>query len=135
MPIARLPFGFLSTTRQLISGAHINYLGLLMTGTISPAVALAGGGLSAATPQAMAAFIELTTVASANDSYSLPPAKSGLRVTFTNNGANSAQIMGAFGTADTVNGAAVATGVALAAAATAMFVCVKDGVWKRIVFS
>ncbi len=135
MALPKLPFGFLSTTKQLISGMHINYLGLLMTGSTTGITARAGGALNALTPQAQSAFNELTTVASANDSFMLPPAKSGLRICITNSGANSAQIFGAFGTVDTVQGQPTATGVALAAAATAMFVCTKDGVWLRFISS
>jgi hypothetical protein len=132
MAFPKLPFFRYTSGRQLIGGSHINGLGDLLTGTISPAVARAGGGQALAL-QITSAFIELTTVATAADSVALPPAKSGIRVCITNSGANSAQVFGALGFTDTVQGAAGNVGQAIAAGATAMFICTKDGVWTRFV--
>lgn len=131
MPLPNLPFGILATTKQLISGLHINNLTYLLTGTSTGNnTALAGGGYAGA-PTIGSAFYEINTVASANDSVALPLAKSGLRVCVTNSGANSANVFPQ--PADAINAGGAGAAVALAAAATAMFVCTKDGIWKRFV--
>lgn len=137
--IANLPFQIFTASKQLISGNHENNVSNLLTsyqgspGT--PVTALAGGGRPGS-PVLNGAFVHLTTVATIADSVQLPIAKVGLRVMVTNDGAASAQIFGN-GT-DTVAGAAGSVGVALAAGATALFVCSKDagsgqGVWNRFV--
>lgn len=131
MALPNLPFSTLIPSRQLISGAHINGTNNLLTSFQGGIVALAGGALSALTPILNAAFNEIGTVANANDSVVLPIAKVGLRVEVTNSGGASAQIF-ANGT-DTINGTAGATGVALANTATALYICTKNGVWKRFV--
>jgi hypothetical protein len=133
MPLPLLPFRTRYTTsKQLISGGRINEYADMLTSFQGGIVALAGGGRTGS-PTLNAAFVELATVATGADSVQLPVAKVGLAITITNSGANSAQIF-ANGT-DTINGTAGATGVALAAAATAEFICTKDGVWKRYVSS
>jgi hypothetical protein len=133
MSLPQLPFYRLPPGQRLIAGQHINGLNDILTGAITGVVALAGGGQSALTPQTNAAFTEVTTVATAADSIQLSPAKSGLRMCITNSGANSLQIFGAFGLTNTIQGVAGNVGVALAAGATAMFVCTKDNVWVRFV--
>lgn len=129
--LPRLPFAVLTASRQLISGNHINYVNSLLSGTQTGITATASG---TATNSFVlnAAFNEITTVTTGNDGVTLPVAKSGLRVCVTNSGAgNSLQIFGS-GT-DTINGTAGATGVALVQNAVAMFICTKDGVWRRFV--
>lgn len=133
MGLPNLPFNRLIPSRQLISGNHINFITDLLTSFEGSMVALSGGALSALTPVLNAAFCELTTVAIAADSVVLPKSQIGLIITVTNSGVASAQIF-ANGT-DTINGTAGNVGVALAAAATAQFVCTKLGVWKRFTSS
>lgn len=131
LTLPKLPFAIYSESKQLISGGHINRINSLLTSFLGSITATAAGTQTTSLVLS-AAFNELTTVASANDSVTLPPAKCGLRVAVTNSGgANSAQIF-ASGT-DTINGTAGATGVALANAATALFICTKDGIWRRFV--
>jgi hypothetical protein len=128
--LPNLPFGTLISSKQLVSGNHINGFNQLLTGTATGIVALAGGGFAGA-PALNSAFNELTTVATIGDSVALPPAKSGLRVTIINSGAQQANVFPQ--PADVINAGGAGVQVTLAAAATAMFVAVKDGVWKRFV--
>lgn len=130
MALPNLPFAIYTASKQLISGNHINNVNNLLTSFTGNLTALAGGALAGATPL-NSAFCELTVVANANDSAILPPAKVGLRICVMNSGAASAQIF-ANGT-DTINGTAGATGVALANGATALYVCTKNGVWRRFI--
>lgn len=131
MGLPNLPFARYLPSRQLIAGDHINKISDLTTSFEGSITALAGGALSALTPILNAAFCELTTVASVADSVVLPKSQVGLIITVTNSGSNAAQVF-ANGT-DTINGTAGNVGVALAAAATARYVCTKLGVWKRFV--
>lgn len=125
-----LPFGIFTQSKQLVSGLAMNRIHDLLSWFQGGVVALAGGG-RAGSPVLDGAFVEIATVASGSDSVQLPIAKAGLRVCVTNSGANTAQVFGN-GT-DTIQGTAGSTGVTLAAAATAMYVCTKNGVWKRFV--
>lgn len=85
------------------------------------------------------ALANITVSANAGDAVKLPALSNlqiGTTITVTNNGAQSAQIYASG--SDVINATAGATGVALAAAATAMFRAVKittAGVttWKRFV--
>jgi hypothetical protein len=131
MPLPLLPFGTLISSKQLISGNHINGFNNLLTGTATNLVATAAG-TAATSLQLNSAFNEIATVANANDSVTLPPAKSGLRVMITNNGANTLKIW-ANGT-DVIGGGAGAASVTINGAGNlaSLFVAVKDGVWRQI---
>ncbi|HWS94165.1 MAG TPA: hypothetical protein VN306_17260 [Mycobacterium sp.] len=86
----------------------------------------ATGGQANAT-QLTASQVQVSTVASLNDSVKLPPSQAGLQITIVNNGANSMQV---FGTgSDTINGVAAGTGVAQAAAAVTIYYCFVAGNW------
>lgn len=104
-----------------------------LSASVTGVTALAGGARSAATPVLSGGFNEVTTVATAADSVCLPPAVYGLEI-FVHNGAaaNSMQVFAGFGTSDTINGVAAATGVAQAAGKGAIYACYKDGAWTRI---
>lgn len=135
--LPNLPFGILITSRQLISGKHINDIGGLLTSFAGSIAALAGGA-QAGSPILGAAFNEITTVTNANDSVQMPLAEIGLRVCVTNSGAgNSLQIFGNQNGADVFFPGNVAgnVGLALAQNATALFICTKTGVWRRFVSS
>lgn len=131
MGLPILPWTPYTSSRQLISGNRINHISDLLTSFQGSITALAGGTRTANTPVLNAAFNEVTVCATDNDSVVLPVAKVGLRVEVTNSGAASLQIFGN-GT-DTINATAGSVGVALAAAAAALFICTKNGVWKRFV--
>lgn len=92
-------------------------------------VARAGGGKASATP-ITTALAEVATVATAADSVLLPLAKRGLCLFVRNAAANSMQVFGA-GT-DTINGVATGTGVAQAGGASALYVCLTNGAWVRL---
>lgn len=133
MALPNLPFNILATSKQLISGLHINNLTYLLTGTATSITAKAGGGYAGA-PTLGSWSNELTTVATAADSVALPLAKSGLRVIVINNGAQAAAVFPQ--PTDTINGGAAgaaAPGGLANAGATAMFICIKDGQWRRFV--
>lgn len=93
--------------------------------------AFAGGGQTGAYPLT-AQQSRVTTVASGNDSVSLPkiaaigdsacyPGQVGMVMMVRNAGANSMQVFGA--TPDTINDAATGTGVAVGAGKSAIFWC------------
>src|ERR1700743_2036408 len=129
--LPKLPFGVLIPSKQLLSGDRANGTAGLLTSSVTGITATAAGTQSNSY-QAITAFVEVTTVASANDSIVLPLAKAGLRVCVTNSGAgNSLQIFA--NGSDVINATAGNVGVALAQNATALFICTKDGVWKRFV--
>lgn len=130
MPLPNLPFGILITSKQLISGLHINNLTYLLTGTATNLTATPAG--TNVTSLALNSWSnEVTTVANANDGVLLPLAKSGLRVIVTNSGAgNSLRVFA--NPNDNIKGAAQAD---LAQNASSMFVCWKDGTWKQLNFA
>jgi hypothetical protein len=110
-----------------------------------PTVAASGGGRSWANnitafagggrPNAVklrAAINRIATCATAADSVSLPPAVGGQVVYVVNNGAASCQVFADTATADTINGVAAATGVALAAAKSASYASPAPGVWFMV---
>ena len=110
--------------------AHAQGIGVPQTGGNVPAdfdrvkvgiVAHAGGGKAAATLLTGTINV-VSTVATLADSLLLPPCtKAPQRVLVFNEGASNAQLFGS-GT-DTIDGAATGTGVALAAAGQAEYVC------------
>jgi len=132
MPLPLLPFGTLISSKQLISGNHINGFNNLLTGTATNLTATAGG-TAANSLQLSSAFNEVATVASVDDSVTLPPAKSGLRVTITNNAAANRLKIWANGS-DVIGGGAGAASVTINGAGNlaSLFVAVKDGVWRQI---
>lgn len=93
-------------------------------------VALAGGGLSAATPVLVNGANEVITVASGADSVVLPKALPGMVVFVANAGANSMKVFA--NGSDTINGTAGATGVDQANAKNALYVAADLGQWYRI---
>jgi len=98
--------------------------------TYTGVVALAGGGQTGATPL-LGTVNSVDTVASANDSVSLPAATGrGKPVVVINSTATSMQVFGA-GT-DTINGVATGTGVAQAAGKTAVYISAASGAWYRL---
>ncbi len=97
-----------------------------MQTTANNLTAHAGGGQANALALS-AAMNRVTTVATAADSVALPASVAGMEVYVRNDGANAMQVFGT-GT-DTVNGVAAATGVSLAAAASATYRCVTTGAW------
>lgn len=131
MPLPNLPFARFTSSRQLIPGSRENDIADLFTSFQGAITALAGGARSALTPVLNATFCEITTVVTGADSVVLPIAKVGLNITVTNSGANSAQVF-ANGTDVMFPGnVAGSVGLALAAAATADYVCTKAGRWTR----
>lgn len=130
MSLPLLPFEVFTSGRQLLPGGVLNGLINMLTGTTSGIIATPGG-TQATSIELKSAFNELTTVATAADGVILPAAKSGLRITVLNSGAAAAQVF-ANGD-DTINGTAGNVGVALAAGACALYICVKNGVWQRFV--
>lgn len=90
--------------------------------------AFAGGGQGSATAlSASVMFHRIATVATALDSVKLPLATVGQVHFIRNDGANVAQIYGS--STDTINAVATATGVGLAPAIGAWFVCFVAGAW------
>jgi len=107
--------------------AQLRYL--IGTNQEDTLTALAGGGQTGATALT-AQQSRISTVASGNDSVSLPkaqpfnisdarPGMVGMLMFVRNDGANSMQVFGA--TPDTINGAATGTGVAVGAGKSALF--------------
>jgi hypothetical protein len=92
----------------------------------APLTAKAGGGQGGATLLPWMVN-NIATVVSIGDSVILPPAKPGVILQVSNNGANSMTVC-AQGS-DTINGVAAATGVAQMAGSTVTYTCLKAGTW------
>lgn len=86
------------------------------------------GGTQAAAFQLTTYRSQISTCATAADSVRLKPAIVGASVVVRNDGANAAQLFG-YGT-DTLDAAATATGISLAAAATYRAECFVAGAWR-----
>jgi hypothetical protein len=90
--------------------------------------ALASGGQSAVTLDNTSSFHRVTTVASGNDSKTLPKAKSGLVVIVANAAAaNSLNVFPALG--DAINALSANSAFAVAANKVCLFICASDGQW------
>lgn len=121
-------------SKQLLPGAWANAITDALT-SYQELVATPAG-TQATSILANAANINITAVATAADGIKLPPAKVGMEITVINSdAADAAQIFSSSGDAFRTNVTAVAgaTGVSLAAQATAIFRCVKQGIWSRFV--
>lgn len=132
--ISTLTQRFISS-RQLLPGDWANAVTDMLASSNSSVVATPAG-TQATSILVNAANVNVSAVATANDGIKLPPAIAGLEISVMNSdAADSLQIFASgsdsFRTAATT--VAGATGVALAAQATAIFRCVKTGVWSRFV--
>lgn len=115
-----------SSTRTL---GNVVITGVANWSAVDALTAHAGGGQSSAT--ALTKTVNrVTTVATAADSVTLPVSQAGMMVAVVNSGANSMQVFGT--TPDTINAAATGTGVAQAAAKTALYVCPVAGKWFQL---
>jgi len=90
------------------------------------------GGTRAAATKLTAAVNRISVCATAADSVSLPPAVGGQVIYVQNAGAASAQVFADPATADTINGVAAATGVALANGKAASYFSPAPGVWFAV---
>lgn len=94
-------------------------------------VALAGGGQAGAIPLQERAINQVGTVATANDSVLLPPARAGAFLVVIN--AAAANSMNVFPRAgESTNALAANAAFAMAANKTALFFAPKDGRWHAI---
>lgn len=123
--------------QRLIDGEFINGLaGGQNFEYAAGIIAHAGGGQANATPLPIKSIIEVDTVATADDSVSLPVSDAGMRLTVINATANSMNLYASplnngknGGAKDTINGVANATAYAIAAGLTVTFVCASPGKW------
>jgi|SRR6185312_103943 len=129
------PQAFKTLGPHLVSGQSLNEaVGNGLRNSRDAITALAGGGATGA-PLLAYGINHVTVTASAADSVMLPPSLPGAIVMVTNNGAQSLQVFAntvsslSSGILDTINGTAGATGVAVAAATTAMLMCSAYGAW------
>jgi hypothetical protein len=90
----------------------------------------AGGGQALATP-IRSALTLIAVAATSGDSVQLPPAVGGQLLWITNAGAASTQVFANPG-ADTINGVANGTGIALAAGKSTTLMCPLVGAWFSI---
>lgn len=100
-----------------------------MYSAASGIVAHAGGGQADATVLA-ASFNRVATVATAADSVKLPAALPGMSLVVANRGANSMNVFPATG--GTINALSANAAFAMAANATALFVCAQAGAWETV---
>ncbi len=125
------PFPNFNPGRHLLDGKDVNQVSAAIGSNESGKTAGIGGTRAAAYP-IVAAQTEFKTVTSANDACVLPVAYPGCMCFIVNDdGANSLQVFA--NGSDTINATAGATGVALAAGAAALFVCIVTGNWRRFV--
>lgn len=116
--------GFQNDPGTLQQEAGFGFDGRFWTESINSSITAKASGTQAnATPlDSMINFV--TTVASANDAVGLPPAKAGLSVCVSNQGANQCQVFAAPGSSDTINGIAAATGVPQIPGSQVWYTCV-----------
>jgi hypothetical protein len=115
------------------TGIGLNDLSLLASGngwSAASITARAGGTQALATPIRSACTL-IAVCATAADSVQLPPAVGGQVMWITNAGAASAQIFANPG-ADTINGIANGTGIALANGKSVTLMCPLAGAWFSI---
>jgi hypothetical protein len=110
---------------QFDAGMGVN--GLFWTDSTQDNItAHAGGGLANAFP-ITTQLSRITTVATAGDSISLPPALPGVDLMVVNHGANTLQCFGGNAGADTINDIAGTTGVSVMPGSVVIFVCLTKG--------
>lgn len=115
---------------RLIDGSDLNrainnpLVSFLSGITATPAGTVANSVLITET------FSQIDTVASAADGVALPAAAPGVEFTLVNAGANAMQVFARGGS--TINAAAGATGLSQAAGTTAIYICARQGQWRRI---
>lgn len=121
-------------TGQAISfdpGVGMFNIGHLASGngfSATTVTAHAGGTRALAVPLNGACSL-IAVCATSADSVSVPPAMGGQVMWVANGGAASAQIFAANGTADTINGVAAATGIALGAGKSITLFSPLQGAW------
>jgi hypothetical protein len=131
-PHAGIPVVY-PTGRQIVYpiGVGLHDLSFMVAGNgfnAASVTAHAGGGQALATPLA-AAMNLIAICATLNDSVGLPPAMGGQVMWLVNGGALGAQVFGAVGRTDTINGIAGATGIALAAGKSITLFSPLAGAW------
>lgn len=119
-------FDDLTVSDAATIGGALGVGGILTQGVATSITARAGGTKALATVLTKQ-LNRITVCASANDSVLLPPAQVGAVVAVFNDGAAAARVFGA-GT-DTIDGVATGTGVPLANAKRALFICFAAGAW------
>lgn len=117
--------------RQLPDGNDLNQISA-QWGSFESGLTAGAGGTRAAAYPIKAAMNQFTVVATANDGALLPPAVAGMAVAIVNDDAADSLQVFASGT-DLINATAGATGVALAAGAAALYLCMVSGKWRRFV--
>lgn len=117
-----------------INGALLNQLASFQNilNSQSGITALAGGALSSATPVLSYGLNKVTVCTSASDSVTLPNAKAGSICLVANPTGSTLAIFPALGTSDTINAGAAAASVTQATLIHALYFCVADGSWSRI---
>jgi len=117
------------TSTTGVAGQHQRerlQVGLLQESSVDNIAAFAGGGQANATPLTNE-INRVTTVATAGDSVMLPASLAGLSVAVINAGANAVQVYGSG--ADTINGAAAASGVSQMPGSATLYMCATAGAW------
>lgn len=117
--------------RQLPAGEDLNQIGA-QWGSVDSGVTAGAGGTRALAYAIKAAQTQVSVVATANDAVVLPVAYPGCVACILNDDAADSLQVFANGS-DTINATAGATGVALAAGAAAMFVCIVANKWRRFI--
>jgi len=112
--------------RQTVDASDISGALRDFSSTHTGITAHAGGGQANAVPLT-AAFNRVTTVATGGDSVRLPVARVGATVAVFNRGAASMNVFPATG--QSINALSANTALAVAAGASARFVCVAPGIW------
>lgn len=117
---------------RLIDGDVINALASLTRLGTKGSITAQADGTQANAVQLVNGVNEVTTVAGANDSVQLPRAAAGSIVYVANAGANTLTVFGKNGSSDTINGTAGSTGVTQATTVDAIYACITDGRWRRV---
>lgn len=97
--------------------------------TVQSADAVAAAGTSQATATPTNSTVVTVATVGVGTGVNLPQSSVGLQTTIINTGANPLQVYAFQGSADTINGAAAASGISLLPGTTATFSCTAVGQW------
>lgn len=125
--LPKLPLEIFTSSRQLLSGAWANAITNLLTSSAT-GITATPGGTAISSLVLNNTFNEITVVATANDSVTLPLARAGLNVYVTNSDA--ADSLRVFSQGTDYIKASGTTQVDINFGNTVEFICIKNGVWK-----
>ncbi len=117
---------------RMFSGGHMNRIMNTPLSSYQEAITALAGGAQLNSPAITAKYNRVGTVATSGDSVQLPVAACGAEYLVRNDGANPLQVFGAYGSSDTIDGTAGATGISVTNGKGMLFFCTVLGRWSTI---